>query len=173
LMDRPGSASASAFLVDMNDVFQRFITDRLRRAMARNTRVSSEPHYWLGVGSVVDMYPDLVFERNGRPVYVADVKYKLTRTGKGSSGDYYQLLAYTTGMDLSEGVLIYAQVDGDVPPRRVRVRNSGQLLHSYALDLSGPSNAVERGIVNLAEWITSGCERAVQSSERPLVNTSL
>ena len=52
--------------------------------------------------------PDLVFSSGGAPKFVADIKYKLTDEGAGGRhADYYQLLAYTTALDLPEGVLIY------------------------------------------------------------------
>jgi 5-methylcytosine-specific restriction enzyme subunit McrC len=47
LLDRAGTADASAFLVDMNDLFQRFLTDRLRRALRGRLTVDDEPTRWL------------------------------------------------------------------------------------------------------------------------------
>ena len=79
LLDRAGTADASAFLVDMNDLFQRFLTDRLRRALRGRLTVDDEPTRWLDWGQAVAMYPDLVFRAGNRTVYVADAKYKLNR----------------------------------------------------------------------------------------------
>ena len=68
-------------------------------------------------GRQVAMRPDLVFrEPGGDERYVGDVKYKLTADARGRSGDYYQLLAYTTAMDLPEGVLIYCRRQDDTRP---------------------------------------------------------
>ncbi len=90
LLDRLGETGASSFLLDMNDLFQRFVADRLARHLHGRLHVSEEPVHHLGVGRKVTMQPDLVFsEAEGRVVYVGDAKYKLTATGSGRSADYY------------------------------------------------------------------------------------
>jgi 5-methylcytosine-specific restriction enzyme subunit McrC len=154
LLDRPGETGASSFLLDMNDLFQRFVGDRLARYLGDRLEVSEEPVHHLGVGAMVAMQPDLVFRATGGPmVYVGDAKYKLTSSGLGRSGDYYQLLAYTTALRLAEGVLVYCQVDGDAPPRQVEVRHTGVRLCTYPLHLAGPPADVEQALGDLAEWI--------------------
>jgi 5-methylcytosine-specific restriction enzyme subunit McrC len=158
LLDRAGAADASAFLVDMNDLFQRFLTDGLRRALRGRLAVDAEPSRWLDRAHVVAMYPDLVFRAGNQAVYVADAKYKLTGTGRARNPDYYQLLAYTTAMNLPEGVLVYCQADGPLPPRAIEVRHTGRRLQTYALDLSGPPATVTRSVNELARWIAGRAE---------------
>ncbi len=138
----------------MNDLFQRFVGDRLAHHLSGRLEVSEEPVHHLGIGAMVAMLPDLVFRAaDGRVVYVGDAKYKLTSSGLGRSGDYYQLLAYTTALRLAEGVLVYCQADGDAPPRQVEVRHTGVRLCTYPLHLAGPPADVERALEDLAEWI--------------------
>jgi 5-methylcytosine-specific restriction enzyme subunit McrC len=158
LLDRAGTADASAFLVDMNDVFQRFLTDGLRRALRGRLAVDDEPIRWLDRGHAVAMYPDLAFRAGDETVYVADAKYKLTGTGRARNPDYYQLLAYTTAMNLPEGVLVYCQADGPVPPRGIEVRHTGRRLLTYALDLSGSPTDVIRSVNELARWVVGRVE---------------
>jgi len=65
--------------------------------------------------------PDLVFESGGgEATYVADIKYKVTDDRFGREADYYRLLAYTTALELPEGLLIYCQNDGGTPPGKSR-----------------------------------------------------
>ncbi len=153
LIDRVGGATASSFLLNMNDLFQDFVEDRLQRHLRRHLEVVAEPPEWLGHGRAVLMYPDLVFERAGTPVYVGDTKYKLTADAKARNPDYYQLLAYLTAMNLDEGVLIYCLHDGEAPPRQVDVRHTHKRLFTYALDLSGTISAVEQSVAALAQWL--------------------
>ena len=153
LVDRVGAADAASFLLDMNDLFQSWVTDRLRAALRSRMTVRPEPTVHLGLNRRVSMAPDLTFVDSGDVVYVADVKYKLTASGMGKSDDYYQLLAYTTAMNLPEGVLIYCEADGEVPEREVVVRHAGKRLHTYALPLAGRPADVERGVADLAAWI--------------------
>nr|WP_157983931.1 hypothetical protein [Nesterenkonia muleiensis] len=139
----------------MNDLFQRFVTERLRRALRSRLEVIDEPTVHLGVGRQVSMQPDLVFrEPGGRSVYVGDVKYKLATTARARSSDYYQLLAYTTAMDLPEGMLIYCRGQNDTDHRAVTVRHAGKKLVVRSIDLTGPPEQVEQEMEVLAEAIS-------------------
>lgn len=154
LTDVRGSTSASSFMVDMNDLFQRFVTERLRRKLRGRLDVIDEPTVHLGLGRQVAMQPDLVFRDPGGGVrYVGDVKYKLATDARGRSGDYYQLLAYTTAMDLPEGVLIYCRRQDDAVQSTVTVRHAGKKLVLRSVDLTGPPEQVEHEIAVLADAI--------------------
>ena len=153
LIDRLGQWTTVSFMVDMNDLFERFITERLRRALRGRLTVRDQHPTHLGWGGTVRMQPDLVFERRGETVYVGDIKYKLTDSGEARNPDYYQMLAYTTALRLDEGVLIYCHADDGSPGRPVTVRNSGQVLHCQPLDLTGPPHSVAQQIDDLADWI--------------------
>jgi 5-methylcytosine-specific restriction enzyme subunit McrC len=157
LTDTAGDLRASAFLLDMNELFERFVTERLRRALRGHLRVLSQTRHYLGVGRAVPMRPDLEFVTSDRTVYVADVKYKLTDTGLGRNADYYQLFAYTTALRLPEGMLIYCHAKGEAP-RSVEVRHAGTRLQTRAVDLSGQAIAVETSMAALADAIA---ERAL------------
>ena len=108
LQDAVGETQASSFMLDMNELFERFVTERLRRALRGRLDVKSQHNDKLDEERTVTIRPDLVFRAAGAPRFVADIKYKLTdETAGGRNADYYQLLAYTTALDLPEGVLIY------------------------------------------------------------------
>ncbi len=108
LRDDIGDTSASSFMVDMNELFERFVTERLRNALRSRLTLKSQHSDHLDYGDNVAICPDLLFVRDGAPILVADIKYKLTDdTAAGRSADYYQLLAYTTALNLPGGVLIY------------------------------------------------------------------
>jgi 5-methylcytosine-specific restriction enzyme subunit McrC len=151
LLHRYGGVSASAFLLDMNDLFQRFVTDRLARALRGRLEVTPDPRskMFLGQGRKVTMYPDLLFRKDGSAVYVGDVKYKVS-VGTARNADYYQLLAYLTATHLQEGVLIYCRTDGDDEPYRVVVKPSGQRLDVYRVNLTGTADALEESLKELA-----------------------
>lgn len=151
--DQHGATSASSFLVDMNNLFERFVTERLRRALAGRLEVRGQGIVSLGEHGYVRMQPDLEFRRRGITKFVGDIKYKLTSDAVGRHPDYYQLLAYTTALDLPEGVLIYCRADGGAPERSVTVRHAGKVLHTRAVDLSGGPTSVAREIDELADWI--------------------
>ena len=153
LADQRGQHAASSFVVDMNRLFENFVTQRLRRALRGHLEVRDQAKSHLDTRQQVSIRPDLVFRRQGHEVYVADIKYKLTGDAQARTSDYYQLLAYTTALDLPEGLLIYCLADGGQPEGVVTVRHAGTRLHTLAIDLTGPSSAVVSEISNLAGWI--------------------
>jgi 5-methylcytosine-specific restriction enzyme subunit McrC len=155
LMDQRGATTASSFLVDMNDLYERFVTERLRRALRGRLEVHQQQTVQLveGRSGRVPMRPDLLFRRRAADVYVGDIKYKLTADAMALNADYYQLLAYVTALDLPEGVLVYCLAEGGQPARAVTVRHAGRVLHTRAVDLTGPAEAVTAEINALADWI--------------------
>ena len=153
LADRLGHYAASSFLVDMNQLFEDFVSQRLRRALRGRLEVVSQLRSHLATRNQVPIRPDLVFRWQGQEVYVADIKYKLTDDARARTSDYYQLLAYTTALDLPEGVLIYCVTDGGRPERTVTVRHAGKLLHTLAINLSGSPTEVTAEIAKAATWI--------------------
>ncbi len=129
LQDQHGDTTASAFMLDMNNLFERFVTERLRTELSGRLEVQGQETGKLDIAGNVSIRPDLVFSRDGVSVGVADIKYKLRDTiesaygssqGGGSTdsevlasnADYYQMLAYTTSLDHPGGTLIYC-VDAD------------------------------------------------------------
>jgi len=153
LADRLGHNAASSFLVDMNQLFEDFVAQRLRRALRGRLEVVSQLNSHLTTRNQVPIRPDLVFRSQGQEVYVADIKYKLTDDARARTSDYYQLLAYTTALDLPEGVLIYCVADGGRPERTVTVRHAGKLLHTLAINLRGSPTEVAAEIAMAATWI--------------------
>ncbi len=153
LVDQQGSTSASSFMVDMNLLFERFITERLRRALRGRVEVADQTSVPLAHQRSVMMRPDLEFRCNGATAFVGDIKYKLTSDARARNADYYQLLAYTTALEVPEGVLIYCLTDGGTPEKSVTVRHSGKVLHTRAIAMNGSSIAISEQIEQLATWI--------------------
>ena len=131
-----GEVRASGFLMDMNVVFQEFVTVALRESLGvsvdafRERSISS-----LDEGGKVSLRPDLVWQDGARHVFVGDAKYKNIAREHAPNADLYQLLAYVTALDLPGGLLIYAK--GEADAATYQVRHSGKRLEVAALDLSG------------------------------------
>ena len=169
LTDDPGKTQAVSFMVDMNFLFERFVTDRLQRSL--RGRLDVRPQHWdhLGRGGQVPIRPDLVFRRQGENAFVGDLKYKIMGDKADAiSADYYQLLAYLTALDLPEGVLIYCREAGADRQSSIAVRNADKVLHTWGVDLSGSPAEVEAEVERLADWIANRADRAV-----PVINPTL
>ena len=110
---RRGQVRASGFLMDMNVVFQEFVTVALRETLRVSDRVFLEKT----IGSLdeadrVRLRPDLTWWLGGECVFVGDAKYKRVTVESVPNADLYQLLAYVTALDLPGGLLVYAQGRG-------------------------------------------------------------
>ena len=131
-----GQVRASGFLVDMNVLFQEFLTVALREVLGVSERVFGEyaiPS--LDKGGLLHLRPDLVWWDGPTCMFVGDAKYKNITAKSVPEGDLYQMLAYITALDLTTGLLIYAKGEADVAT--YVVRGSGKRLKVAALDLSG------------------------------------
>ena len=131
-----GPVRASGFLMDMNVVFQEFVTQALREALGVSEHSFCERTIGsLDEGGEVRLRPDLTWWDGASCVFVGDAKYKNLTGERVPNRDLYQMLAYTIALNLPGGLLVYAK--GEADTRRYRVRHSGRRLETAALDLSG------------------------------------
>ncbi|MER5778912.1 restriction endonuclease [Streptomyces sp. NPDC002039] len=143
---RPAGAAPLAmdgFLIDMNRLFEDFVTVGLREALREHglTARLQDPHH-LDTAESVRMRPDLVVRTgDGRtPVAVVDAKYKVVKADGHLNDDLYQALAYAAVLGLGEAHLVYAA--GRVPLRVHEVRGAGIRLYQHSLDLSCPAEGL-------------------------------
>ena len=143
-----GTVPAPGFHMDMNVVFQRFVTRALREALGVSDRTLRSdnhpddyglPRIWLakddGGRNRIRLEPDLSWWEDDRYcTFVGDVKYKHVENNVPNA-DLYQLLAYATALDLPGGLLIYAK--GERPPDSYRVLHTGKHLEIAEIDLAG------------------------------------
>ena len=144
-----GRVRAAGFLMDMNKLFQEFVTQALRDSLGVSESVFLERSIGsLDVEREVRLRPDLTWWYSGDCVFVGDAKYKYIRDGNVPNADLYQLLAYVTALDLPGGMLIYAK--GEREPATHHVRHSGKRLEVAALDLSGTLDDALKRVGSLA-----------------------
>jgi 5-methylcytosine-specific restriction enzyme subunit McrC len=115
-----GQTPCPAFLLDMERLFERYLTTGITRALAAKERfeVAVQPLCLAGrpVAGQPDLTirPDLVIRRDGRPIAVVDAKWKGLQDTPLVTEDVYQMLAYCTALGVRRAVLVY-------PGRRDRV----------------------------------------------------
>ncbi len=150
-----GQVRASGFLVDMNVLFQEFLTVSLREALGVSEKVFGESAISsLDNEGMVHLRPDLVWRDGASCIFVGDAKYK-NITGKSvPEADLYQMLAYITALDLSSGLLVYAQGEADVAT--YTVRHSRKRLEVTSLDMSGTLDKILDNVGILAERVRWG-----------------
>ncbi len=152
-----GGVRASGFLIDMNDVFQEFVTRALREKL-RLTEQAFPPDKRLGdrmpaldVAGRVSLRPDLSWWEGDRCVFVGDAKYKTVADKGVPTADLYQALAYATALDLPGALLAYAE--GEADSRIYDVRHAGKRLEVKAVSLSGSIAEIDESIAALAERV--------------------
>ena len=155
-----GEIRASGFLMDMNAVFQEFVTEALRESLGVSDRVFRERNICtLDKEGSIKLRPDLTWWDGSACLFVGDAKYKrISESGGIPNADVYQLLAYATALDLPGGLLIYAQGEADAAVHRIRY--AGKRLEVAALDLSGGLDEVLGRVERLAEKIRGLRDRA-------------
>ncbi len=165
LLDLVGDAEAGAFLINMNTVFEEFVEARLSEYLLGELQVHGQRTRWLDTGHrVVQLVPDMIFRRSGPPLYVGDTKYKLlVDEEKGRNPDYYQLLAYTTALDVPEGVLVYCHDDGSAP-QSIVVEHIGTRLFVRGIRLDGTPTDLDNQLRDLADWIVQRCAMAAHKA---------
>ena len=146
-----GAVRANGFLIDMNQLFQQFVTQALREALNVSEPVLRENSIAsLDEGRRVNLRPDLVWQAGGTIRFVGDVKYKnlVSNRNEPPNADLYQLLAYTMAANLPGGTLIYAK--GEAEPVEYKVRHAGKTLEVAALDLELPLENILEQVKGLA-----------------------
>ncbi len=149
-----GSVTATGVLFDMASVFENFVVVALREALGATSKSLPQGAagrlLHLDEAASVSLKPDLSWWSSEHCVFVGDCKYKRALGGVPND-DLYQLLAYTTALDLRDGMLIYAA--GEHPGAVYTVRHAGKRLHVTTLDLAGTPTAVLAQIGALANTI--------------------
>ena len=159
---RRGKVRASGFLMDMNKVFQDFVTVALREELGVSERVFCSDNQLKGKRRIhldekrnVRLEPDLTWWHGQECLYVGDVKYKANERAPPNA-DLYQLLAYATALDLPGGMLIYAK--GEADPVTREVRHIRKKLEIAALDLSGGLDEVLNRVKDIAVRVRAMCD---------------
>ncbi len=152
-----GDVRASGFLINMNDLFQEFVTQALREALnvSDNTLRDDKgiQRLTLAKNNKVQLKPDLSWWDGDDCVFVGDAKYKKIVHSSVPNADLYQMLAYTTALNLPGGLLIYAQ--GEAEAATYKIRNTCKQLEVVSLDLSGSLEEVLDRVKDIACKIKS------------------
>ncbi|RMD81765.1 MAG: restriction endonuclease, partial [Candidatus Dadabacteria bacterium] len=148
-----GRRRVSAFLVDMNKLFEDFVYAALRKALDLDEHSfpqgSSGHRLCLDGAGRVHLKPDLSWWREGRCIFVGDVKYK--RTSEGENADLYQVLAYAVATGLPQGMLIYA--DAAAAGAVHEIPMAGKQIEVCRLDLGGSREELLDRVGDLAARI--------------------
>lgn len=147
---RHGSTRASAFLLDMNEVFEDFVVVALREALGASERTFPQGakgrHLYLDVNRRVALKPDISWW-DETCAFVGDVKYKEVSEDGVEHADLYQLLAYVISCGLPGGLLIYGSGKASTLHEVVY---AGRTLEVVSMDLAQPPEDILRQVRKLS-----------------------
>jgi len=145
----------TAFLFNMNEVFEKYLEATLRQELENlGGRVDGQRSMFLDEDDTIVMRPDITWWFEDRCRAVVDAKYKVTQFDDSPNADVYQLLAYCTRLGLQKGLLVYADLGGQLE-RSAVVRDSGITIISTGINISGSLDELERSVEYLVNLIRS------------------
>lgn len=145
----------SAFLFNMNHIFEKYVEAELRRQLeGRGGRVDGQRKSYLDEADKVLMKPDVTWWLGDQCLAVIDAKYKRTTSDDYPNADAYQMLAYCTRLGLRRGVLVYADLDGGAGDSTI-IRNAGVEIITTALDISGSIEELRSSATALAGLVSA------------------
>ncbi len=153
-----GGMRAAGFLIDMNKVFQGFVTRALRESLGVSNRTLCSDErlprrIYLDLGKKLRLKPDLAWWDGSGYTFVGDAKYKRIDDGAVPNADVYQILAYTTALDLPGGLLVYAK--GEADQVEYETLHSGKRLAVTTIDLAGSIDEILATVDRLAQRVRS------------------
>jgi 5-methylcytosine-specific restriction enzyme subunit McrC len=162
-----GRVAGASFLINLATVFEDFVVTALREDLALSPQ--SFPQHAAGRSLHLDaakklrLEPDISWWCQGRCVFIGDVKYKRTPDTGGEHADVYQLLAYTTAVDLPCGLLIYAA--GEEASHEIAIPAAGKKIEVATIDLDRRPDEVLAQVNEIASLVR---HRASAMLKRPI-----
>ena len=152
LSHEAGEQQAHSLMVDMDDLFRRWIIQELDSRLGPELQVDADEDVYLDESRQVSMAPDLVIRRDHEVVLVGDIRYSLGRDGVSDSRDYVPLLGYTTAMGLKTGLLVHCHSPRTSGSDLV-IRSAGTRILGRAIRLDGSYAAVTHSLDSLADLV--------------------
>ena len=107
-----GKNHVLALMFDMNDVWERWFTQRLSLASKGHDgnisiRAQARKTFWTGnTGEIVRQKPDIILEIGGKPKFIIDTKWKII-SNRPSEDDVRQMFAYNKLFETKQAYLVY------------------------------------------------------------------
>ena len=148
-----GDVPASGFLMDMNVVFQEFVTSALRQQLGLSERSfrsdAGSAAGYLDANRRIALRPDFTWWERGTCVFAGDAKYKITKDGSGTNADLYQALAYATALNLPGALLAYAEGQ----PSAHVVSHAHKRIDVVTVEMSGTIQDLRASVADLANRV--------------------
>jgi 5-methylcytosine-specific restriction enzyme subunit McrC len=160
ISERPGNIRFNGFLVDMNELFERFVTQAFV-SCSQGSEFSVYPQEENQLSDSlsvqeIGIYPDVVVRRNDKVFAVIDAKYKKI-SGTFQNHDLYQVISYGTALHCASTYLLYPETECEFAGR-IYAKNSPITIDILRV------NIPDKHCVVLAEEVARHVLYAIRSS---------
>ena len=153
--EQHGEHRMKAFLIDMNVLFEKFVTQILNERAPLRTWVESQPRgLFLDQNGSMNIVPDLLLRRSNRSPVVVDCKYKKIGPSQFHGGDVYQVLSCCVALRSNFGALVYPRHEAAVDDSVV-VRNTAMEISQLTVDLQAGFESIRNECDHLAQALFS------------------
>ena len=143
LSHRSGEEHTIPFIVDMPDVFEKYVVELLRQTVNPDVRVVPQYQYPHAFGRFT-MDAVLFSRRDDKADTVVEVKYKYTQNP--SSDDVQQVVAYATALNCKHAVLVFPSVG--ICQKKARIGDVIVSLRTIPLDSDTLKSVHSSGILS-------------------------
>jgi 5-methylcytosine-specific restriction enzyme subunit McrC len=150
--EQQGSFDFQTFLIDMNQLFERFVTAVLEERLPAGLGLQGQYRSTLDRGGQVAIRPDVAISSRGKMALLADCKYKRLFGDDVHHHDLYQMVAYCTAEGIGRGALIYPRHE-QLPGKSHAIRNSPIRIAQLAIDLDAPGPAFHEACDQFADQL--------------------
>ena len=157
---RTGDIDSTAFLFDLNEVFESFLTTALTESLRdHGGHVRPQFRRWLDEEEDLEVKPDITWWRSGRCAGIVDAKYKsVSKGGSIPNADAYQMLAYCIAFGIPRGFLVYAKDENERARSHV-IRRHGYVVDVRVVDVEAEPDAILAQVDDVAAAMASGARR--------------
>jgi 5-methylcytosine-specific restriction enzyme subunit McrC len=158
LDEQEGFADFPTFLIDMNKLFEAFLTAVLAAGLQAPLSSRAQARTHLDFGGRVEMRPDVMVEMDRHPSGIIDAKYKKLDNGEYKNSDLYQVVSYCVALRCQRGMLVYPRHLVGVD-ETIEVRNSAIGIRQISLPLDGSIGELKGHLAEflheIQAWATS------------------
>ena len=156
-----GRNSARTFLVNMNQLVEKFIETRIKKSLPNGVTQDAQHSRKLDRDGRINYRPDVTLMTGKTPVAVVDIKYKnVADFSKLESKDLYQVHTYAQVLSLPEASLITCITDLDSINQSDSIvfNQTGVTVNIYTVNFMNDLKEIELQITNIVKKILSKAE---------------
>jgi 5-methylcytosine-specific restriction enzyme subunit McrC len=147
-----GENKLSSFLLDMNELFELYISKRLELTLqSYKIRVYRQKHDWLAECGKIKIIYDMILKDQYNNEIIIDTKYKQKIDDKAINSHIFQMVSYMTARNAKAAILLYAAG----PEREDKIKQINKTVYQWSLKLDNDAVDFEMELDTIVESVLS------------------